>query len=532
MSPPLRRPAPAAAPFLAVPLALAVAAVAAAPAAAQDRFERVARRDVDSLERDSRFETDSYGPARGTLDTTGLDPAVVARNLKDFSQALQGLYGVLRAEVRNDPELRTYLAEVNTLRTDADLYASDVRTRDDIARLERPLRELDSSWNKTAQQLAPHPGLSRTAQLALEQAIAADKKVEDALRIGGPSLDRRGLLDAAFGLKYAMQMLSREADFSTAYPQDRRQQVKVGTSRAAQQADRLTGLILDSRALDRERLLDEYRLLTAEVTPVVNVLRTSSDRDMAKAVRDVQETRKRMGDLLLIKRTVDADNLRYMVEDLERDVTSFFNRTNLNVLRDMPRSEEALSTSDAFWGTFVNFKQEIMSGNDPADWSYAYRQIDEQWRDFADIFGSLPSQEARALLASIDDGMKRLRDALSLSEQYDRDRVAELSAQIELAARSIKQDGELWLRRSRPSYSDKAAVALINYEDGARRFHEAVLSRAPVQDLRRQSDALFEQWKSVYGYIKNCDTGERTYLAREARTTTPAFRTLQTALAR
>ncbi len=71
----------------------------------------------------------------------------------------------------------------------------------------------------------------------------------------------------------------------------------------------------------------------------------------------------------------------------------------------------------------------MASSQDPADWSYAYGFIDEQWRDFRSIFREINSEQARADLKEIEAGMNALRESLNLTGSFNRPDVADLAAQ-------------------------------------------------------------------------------------------------------
>ena len=521
-------------------------AVAAGPALAQSGYSRIARRDAGSGDRvtqasDVQFELDrSFNDAtlssrsRGnTFDAATIDPRQVSAALNEFTAELNALYKVLLAEQRATPSLRAYLGEVNTYAVDSDLIARDIADARSVLRHEQELRDLDSGWNRTAKAIKAIPRLSRTAERAVDTTNAADRKVEQALSIGAPTLDRSLLSRTATGLFYAIQQLAAEIEYgvSVATDADRRTLLQACNS-ASQQAKRIEQTLYAGYDIDRDRMIDEYRRLTQLTRPVVNQLRTSSDRGVGRAVRGVQDLQREMSDILLIDRTLDRDELRYMSGDLEADVERFFQKTNLDVLRDIPRAEEALATADAFWGVFENFRYELKNSEDPADWADAYGYIDQQWTDFRAIFGDINSDQARADLKEISAGMASLREALSLSDRFDRSAVAEVAGGIEANAYSIKRDGEAWLRKANPPYKTAALRDLVTYEQMARRFHEASIQGTDLPTLQRQGEDLFEQWKVVYGYIKQCQTLERPYLAQAARDTTPAFRTMQATMVR
>jgi len=534
---------------LSAKLAVATAVVAAgltpaSDAHAQGRYDRIANRDAQvtpvgadsTLRIDRSFETDgrAYGtPGYSTLPNN-LDPRKVATALDAFSREMNSLYGVLRAEERNLPSLRSYLVEVQGYSVDADLLSRDLKTAQSVARHEAELRELDSGWNRTSRKLISIPGLSRTAEQSIRAVDAATKAVEGSLDIGGPTLDRRALVETAVLLRSAVRYLSDTIEFSSAIPADAdRRSLRLNCNQAKQQADRMYGLIYDGGArIDRDYLIEEYRKFTQLMSPVIGKLRGNPDRALGRDVRNVQEYQRQFADLLLIDRGIDRDQLGYMVTDLQQDVERFFDNTTLELLRDIPRKEEALASGNAFWGTFANFTDTMANSQNPADWSYAYGFIDEQWRDFRSIFSQINSEQARADLKEIEAGMNALRESLNLTSQFNRPEVADLAARIETNAVSIKRDGEAWLRQSRPSYTNTALADLVDFERQSRAFHEAVINGAPLRDLRTMETDLFEQWKLVYGHIKNCDTRERAYLASSARDTTPAFREVQVALAK
>ena len=392
---------------------------------------------------------------------------------------------MLRAEERSTPSVRAYLAEVNTYKIDADLLSRDIADARSVVRHEAELRELDAGWNRTAKQLKAIPGLTRTAEQAINTAVEADRAVERALNISGAVLDRAALQRAVVGLEYAVRNLAGEIDFGAAIGSSaERNQLLTACNNAQQQARRMAGMLYDGYDVDRGRMIEEYRRFTQLTGPVIRTLRTNPDRGVNRAVRTVQELQQETSDLLLIDRTVDADELRYRVADLEADVERFFKKTNLEVLRDIPRAEEALASADAFWGVFENFRSVLNIESDPAEWAAAYGYIDQEWRDFRSIYSAVNSEQARTDLREIEAGMDALRESLSLTQRFDRDAVAELAAQIEASAYSIKRDGEQWLRQVRPPYMTAALRDLVAYEDMSRRFHEG---DDPQRDPSRNS---------------------------------------------
>ena len=533
----MRSPLPAA-----LSAALALAALAASPAAAQGRYDRIARRDAgvtpasgtETFNTDRRFELDTLGAgARGTgTFDANLDPRKVADAVGQYGKEMNALYAVLLNEVRDNPNLRAYLAEVNTYQTDADVLARELRDARSVARYEMQLKDLDSGWNRTSSRLVSIPGLTGTASAAVRSVDAATKRVEQSLNLGGATLDRQALWETTVLLRSAVGHLASTIEFGTAVDRDAdRRDLMLRCNQARQQADRMKTIVFQSARPDRAYLIEEYRKFAALMSPVIGKLRTNQDRTLGRDIREVQEQQRQLADLLLIARKMDRDQIGYMVQDLQGDVERFFDNTTLELLRDLPRKDEALASGDAFWSTFTNFTDTMASSQDPADWEYAYRFIDEQWRDFQSIFREINSEQARADLKEIGAGMSALRENLNLSEQFNRREVAQIAARIEANAVSIKQDGEAWLRQSRPAYMNTARADLVDYELKSRAFHEAVINGIPPRDLRRMETDLFEQWKAVYGYIKNADTAERAYLATAARETTPAFRTVQVALA-
>ncbi|MEM9701258.1 MAG: hypothetical protein AAF907_02290 [Planctomycetota bacterium] len=518
--------------------AFAVAALTASDAFAQGNYSRIARRDssvtpagADSSFRERSFDTYDYDTTTKPTLSQNLDPRKVATAVQGFSREMQALYAVLRQEERNIPSVRTYLAEVNGYQIDADLLARDLQNARNVAQYEVQLRELDSGWNRTSRRLASIPGLSRTASQAIVTVDSATKNVESTLQIGGPSLDRRALVETAVLLRSAVQYLSNTIEFSSAITSDtERRSLRLSCNQARQQADRLYGLVFDSPRPDRDYLISEYRSFTRLMNPVINKLRGNPDQAFDRDVRTVQDYQRKFSDLLLIDRTIDRDEIGYMVADLQRDVKRFFDHTTLELLRDIPRNNEALSAGNAFWSSFENFSATMSSSQEPADWSFAYQAIDTEWRDFEAIFREINSEQARSDLKEIEAGMNALRESLNLTTSFDRSAVAEKAALIETRAASIQRDAESWIRQSRPSYSRTALADLVDYELSARDFHAAVINGRPKRELMQMETELFELWKMVYGHIKQCDTPERAYLAASARDTTPAFRALQVAL--
>ena len=484
---------------------------------------------VDELRSNRAFETDTRGAGglNANIDVSRIDAAAVRRSVGQIATVAKELYAILAAEERRTPTVGRYLADVIQIRGDAEYLQSVLRADADVARRVTTITDLNQSWRLLSQRLGNVAGLSRPAAREIGAMDAAVADLEKGLSVTA-SLDRRQLIRTADMLAESLDRLESDIEFEM--PRDTKtRELVYNVQQARQHVIHLTDMAYENAA--RPRLLDEYDQYSRVWSPVAVSLRAQPSRYLERGVRRIQSANRDVTDLLLIDREVDGEQLKYLAADLQRDIENFYQKTTLAVLRDLPQSEYALSTADAFWGTFENFIWNVNNEKDRAEWVSAFNDIQNEWVNFNGIYQNASSNDARAALANIRAGLETLSESLAVEERFDRDRTANLAGSIEAYAGSISRDTQTWLSRENPVYRTEALAQVIDFEQQARRFHELVLNGAEMRDLRPASERLFDQWKKVYNYIIRCEGTERPYLAASARRTTPAFVELRTTLA-
>jgi len=60
------------------------------------------------------------------------------------------------------------------------------------------------------------------------------------------------------------------------------------------------------------------------------------------------------------------------------------------------------------------------------------------------------------------------------------------------------------------------------------RRHQDLVRGVPVSQLRREIDELYDNWRTVYGYLVKCQTEDRPTLGRLSSRLTPALVELRT----
>ncbi|MGE3317328.1 MAG: hypothetical protein AB7O26_19605, partial [Planctomycetaceae bacterium] len=187
--------------------------------------------------------------------------------------------------------------------------------------------------------------------------------------------------------------------------------------------------------------------------------------------------------------------------------------------------------ANEFYGMCENFADSVKSGNSRSELIDAFRYIDGSWQTFDRVFRPLKSQKAQVVLNQIEESINQLRNGLYIEkERFDSSAAVELAAQLANHAEHIDYVASRWLNSRRPPFRAEAQAATQAFISKSRKFHESLVRETSVSQLRKDCLELYEQWRTVYGFISKCDSSERPELGRLASRTTPVLVELRTIL--
>lgn len=484
----------------------------------------------------NRTQQDFAPESRATFGPAGIDPAAlpnnvdivaVRRGLESATRDAIALYDSLNAQVRYIPAIRQHLPGVLNLRARAERLSRQMTTIEDLRRSIGELRLLDSDWREVSYYLK-QLRLDRTSSELVARIDATDDGIGKLLQIG-PSVDYQALVQKTSALRTSIDRLIEDIDYEFGRTPEGRQLILEG-QRVQQHAAHLADTAFQQDS--HEHLTADFRLFQQSWTPFVANLRKLSSRYVDRDVQQVAQVEREVSGLLWIEQTLDRQQLIYMTDQLTRDVDDFFDKAPLKLLIKLPDARMALSTADEFYGVFENFADCVNRGENQAELQDAFTYIDSAWKNFSRVYRPLNSSEAQQVINAIEKDVTLLREALLIQEGFNRTKAAEIAAFVENLAGYLERDTRSWLAKARPAYAAEAQRDVTDFRRRSRELHEALINGAKLADVRAMNDALFENWRRVYGHVIKCNTSERPTLASTSSQTTPALVELRSLLAR
>ena len=468
------------------------------------------------------------GAGPQTTLPANVDVTAVRRGLQSAATDASALYDSLDRQSRYVPAIRPLMADVIKLRARSARLANSIITMDDLTRALPDLKALDGDWRLLSNKLKLASGLDRTTLGLVTALDATDDALARSLQLA-PSVNYRDLIQQTSALSSAMDRLMDDIGYELGATSQSRELI-LQAQKVSQQAKHLSDFAFAQT--DYDHLVQDFKLFEQFWAPLASTLRTLDNRWIERDVQRVQQTERDITATLLLQQTLDPQQLVFLTQTLQADVDTFFGKAPLKMLMRLPESQQALPTADEFYGVFENFIDCVKRGETREELIDAFRYIDGSWKGFNRVYRPLNSTEAQAVLTSIDKDIATLRGALLITEGFDRTKASELAATIENLAGHLQRDTQSWLSKARPAYQSEAQREVGDFLAHARELHEAIATGVNMREVRQMSDALFDSWRRVYGYVIRCQTGERAYLASTSSQTTPALVELRTLLAK
>ena len=138
------------------------------------------------------------------------------------------------------------------------------------------------------------------------------------------------------------------------------------------------------------------------------------------------------------------------------------------------------------------------------------------FQNFVHVFGPLPSRAGQAVLSDIRRDLHTLKELAQshyVGDGFDRTQGTELAAEMETLATHVDFDLRHWLRNT----SDPGATTILRtsqkFVQNTERLHSSMLNRAPREELRLHTSAVYENWRQLSQYLKRAPQEDREHLA-------------------
>lgn len=469
-----------------------------------------------------------YGPTNPVTLPNNIDINGVRRGLDSAYNDARALYTSLDRQSSYVPAARNYLTDILRMQARAQSLSQQIRTKADLERVLPDLQALDADWRRVSFGLSGVRGLDRTATDLIKRLDDTGAQITKLLQIG-PSVDYRELVQKTNALSTAMGRLIQDIDYDFGRTQQGRQLIADGQI-VQQHATHLADTTFQQDS--HEHLVADFRLFQQAWSPFVERLRTLNSRFIDKDVQQVNEFARDVSALLWVEQTLDRQQLLYLADNLTRDVDNFFDNAPLKILMRLPEKDRALPSADAFYGVFENFVDCVKRGENQSELQDAFAYINDEWKNFSRVYRPLQSNDAQQVLNAIERDVATLSQALLIQDGFDRRKAGELTALVETLATYIERDTRTWLTKARLPNASEIQREVTRYRASAHELHDALNAGANPREVKQMTDALFDSWRRVYGYVKQCQTSERPNLASSSSQTTPALIELRTLLAR
>lgn len=507
--------------------------LAQAPASAKERRQRIVDDVLKGL-RDSMMDNfdEHIGLRPDQAEATARpDSESVLRpirtSLAAFAEESQRLVAGLNNDLDYIPGIRPLLGDAIKIGAGSAVLNEKAKQASNRQVLAPEFETLDRQWRALSYRLRQVQNLDRVCLQRVDKLDELDRTLCDAFRIQ-KQVNRRDLAARTSSIASGLQNLREDIELELE-PSENRNLLVLTTQKLQQQAEHIAYIVNDQA--DYETIVSEYKRFQDLWYPHAAKLRPIENPYVERNVRRIAQNNRAVHELLWLPQQIDPSQLLYLTTVLRKQVDEYFTRAPLKLLIELPSSEQALPTANEFYGMVENFADCVQSGNSRSELIDAFRYIDGSWQSFDRTFRPLKSQKAQVVLNQIGESVNALRDGLYIQkERFDSSAAVELAASLANHAEHIEYEAGRWLAKRRPPYRDEATAATQAFIAKSRKFHESLVRGTNIGQLRKDCADLYEQWRTVYGFISKCDTEHRPELGRLASRTTPVLVELRTIL--
>ncbi len=450
------------------------------------------------------------------VDPNKVDQRALASLMKEALDEANRLMRLLDADYARNPSLRPLVQQLLELRAQAQRLNDDLNARIPLQSILVSFRTLDSDWRLLSHRLSQVPRLGQETLRSVERLDRLDREVGKLFQVD-PTLDRRTLLQQLAVQVNSLRTIIDELRLD-ATGGNRMAQLVTDSGKVQQQIGRVEQVVLSSGSY--EQIVNEYNRFIRMWTVLLDQLRVLDNRYIERQIRYIVDANNSVHQLLWLEHTSNRPLLQQTATALMRSVDEFYNRTPLKLLLNVSNLSQAMQTANDFYGTVQNFKDQLDRNESDAMVLESYKDVEEYGYQFTRTFERLNSQAARVVLREIEDGIASLRSELNLAgtvSQVDYRRLLPLAASLENLADNMDFDIRIWLNSDRQSFREEALQASKVFMTRTRRLHQMLQGQPTLQELQRESSALYEDWRKVYQFLGYCRTSDRQNLASLAR---------------
>jgi hypothetical protein len=303
----------------------------------------------------------------------------------------------------------------------------------------------------------------------------------------------------------------------------------IQTGRARQQILTVVSACRDSQ-IDTAVLAREFKQFETVWLPLAVSLQAHENRYLERDIRRISLTTSKIHQLLLLPQTINKPQLNFLAASLKKDIDQFFTRTPLSLVIHLPKANRALATADQFYGVCEHFVDQVNRGEDYDELVDSFRYIEEANHSFTDVYGSINSDQAVAVLQRIEQTMETIRTALHIQrEDFDRNSARERAAAIANLTEQLEQATRQWLANDPQSFGNAARQETATLAKESAAIHNDLVRGVPVAQLRKEVDEVYDHWRTAYKYLKQCQQpNDRLILGQLSGRLTPALVELRT----
>ena len=478
----------------------------------EDLSRRLPAGDIGSLQDlRSRPTLSSTRP----VDYTKVDKRALANLMKETLDESGRLYAALDADYRRNANLRPLMTDLRKLQNLTGQINQDMTAGMALESIVVDFRQVDADWRLLSHRMAQTAGLSSNTMQSVDRIDRLDQQVGKLFQVE-PSLDRRALQQQLGILENALFNMSDELRRDTT-GSAKITQMSSDARKLQQQVTRINDLVIDDYPY--ERIVSEYNRFERVWAVMLDQVRTVNNAYVVRAVRRIVDADNLMHELLWIENTTSRPQLKQTADALIRDVDEFYNRTPLKLLLSFKNAAGTLQVADNFYGTIQNFKDVLDRNESDQQLMESYRYVEEYGTIFVRTFSTMKSQAAIVVLREIEDGIAALRAELNLGgtvSQVDTRQLTPIAASLDNLAYQLEYDVRNWLNTERPAYRAEVTAATAAFSKRTQRIHMMLDSEPTLQVLQRETDSLYQEWKTVYEFLSRCRTADRVNLSQLA----------------
>ena len=446
--------------------------------------------------------------------------------IRDFSNDASQLTYALNDQIRQTPALRTLYTDA--LRVSAEAVGLDKRAgqENDHRMLAEDFQKLDADWRELAYRMEGVRGLPADTRDLIANLNTGGEQIRKSLNMQ-PQLNRQGLYLKTASLAGDLENLIDDINAELGRSKNAQQYAMQG-SRIRQEVLGLAALSRDDQA-DTALVVEEYKRVEAMWLPLAVKLQAEDNRYLERSLRRITQTSGEIHQLLLLPQKIDKQQLVYLTSALKKDIDEFFERTPLILVMHLPKAKSALATADQFYGVCEHFVDVVNSGNAVDEVLDSFKYIEQAEKSFNEVYSQIDSDRAVAVLQRIDRTVGTIRTSLQLQrEDFNRPAANDLAASIENLTEQLDFATKRWLNDDRQPFGKVCLQETASLADAAAALHQDLVRGVPVPQLRQEIDALYVNWRTVYGYLVKCQTDDRPTLGRLSSRLTPALVELRT----